>query len=149
MTNFARLLVVALAALLVSSAASSRNSTVDAATSWGLLGTWRLDCNGQASRADPDLIFVVRADQLLHNRNWGTGGDSSRVLSAARTADGGLMVTVKFDSLSQTREWAYVKQDDNHIRAMSNRNVDTDEYSVRDGKFAANGNSTRLQTRCQ
>jgi hypothetical protein len=32
---------------------------------------------------------------------------------------------------------------------MSNRNVDTNEYSVRDGKFTANGNATPWQTRCR
>jgi hypothetical protein len=148
MTRFVRLLVVALAALFVACGVSSADSAVDTATSWGLLGTWRLDCKAQASRADPDLIFVVRSGQLFHDRNWGDGSDSSAVLSATATAGGGLMVTVKFASLSQTRQWAYVKQDDNHIRAMSNRNVDTDDYSVRDGKFTANGNSTSWQTRC-
>jgi hypothetical protein len=42
-----------------------------------------------------------------------------------------------------------IKGDDGRVRIVSNRNVDTDEYAVRDGKFTVNGNTTPWQTHCQ
>jgi len=68
---------------------------------------------------------------------------------ATRKADGSLELTVKFDSLSPNRQFSFVKGGDGRIRAISNRNVDTNEYTIKDGKFTANGNTPPWQTRCR
>ena len=148
MARWARLLVAALLGILVAAGTSFGETPADAAAGWGLLGTWRLDCSVEADRSDPDLTFVVRDGQLFHDRKWGDGSDSSAVIAASITPDGGFSVTVKLDSLKQTRQWSYIKQS-GRIRAMSNRNVDDDQYSIRDGKFTANGNASPWQTHCR
>jgi hypothetical protein len=144
-----RLLVLALVGVLTAANTGSAETVASVAEQWGLLGTWRLDCSAPPSRADVDFTFAVRAGQLFHDRDWGDGSDSSPVLSASATNDGGFEVLVRFDSLKQTRQWAYIKGGDGRIRTVSNRNVDTDEYSIRDGHFTANGNTTAWQTHCR
>lgn len=99
------------------------------------------------------MAWVVRRGRLFHDRNWGDGKDSQPALLASAKADGSLEVLVTFDfgkkHGKQTRQFSFIKDADGRIRAMSNRNVDTDEYSIVNGKFAFNGKATRWQTRCR
>ena len=101
------------------------------------------------SQSNPDLNYVVRGGKLFHDRNFGNNQDSSAVMTAVVKADKSIEIVVKFDSLKQTRQFALMKGPDGRIRAVSNRNVDTNEYSIRDGKFTANGGTPPWQTRCR
>ena len=141
--------LILLLAILVAPQASLAQTVAQVASSWGLLGTWRLDCSKPASRSDGELKYVLRDGKLFHDREFGDARDASQVTSATRKADGSLELTVKFDSLSQTRQFSFVKGGDGRIRAISNRNVDTNEYTIKDGKFTANGNTPPWQTRCR
>jgi hypothetical protein len=142
-------LAFALAGLLAVSGTSFAAAPAEVARDWGLLGLWRRDCTAKPTVSDPDLRFLVRNRTLYYDRNWGSGHDSSIVTSAKITANGGIDMVVRFPSLSQTREWINVKEDDGRIRAVMNRNVDTNEYSIRDGKIVSNGNTPTLQTHCR
>jgi hypothetical protein len=135
-------------AVLAMPEASLAQTVADTASKWGLLGTWRLNCGVPASRSDGELKYVVRGGKLYHDREFGDARDSSQVTSATRKPDGSLELVVKFDSLSQTRQFSFMKGSDGRIRAISNRNVDTNEYTIKDGKFTSNGNSPPWQTRC-
>jgi hypothetical protein len=143
-----RMPLVALAAMFAIVGPAFAETPVEVATKWGLLGVWRLDCAARPSRSDPDLAYVVRNGKLFHERNWGDGRDSSAITSASVTAEGGIDLVVKMDSVSQTREFIDVKQDDGRIRAVMSRNVDTDEYAIRDGKLVSTGNLPPAQTHC-
>jgi hypothetical protein len=143
-----RLLALVILAVVAMPLASSAQTTAEVASRWGLLGTWRIDCSAPASRSDGELKYVVRDGRLYHDREFGNARDSSLVTSATARADGTLELTVKFDSLSQTRQFAFIRGGDGRIRAISNRNVDTDEYTIKDGTFTANGNTPPWQTRC-
>ena len=149
MTISIRVPVLALAGLLAAASASFADTPADLARDWGLLGVWRLDCTVKASRGDPDLKYVVRDGKLYHERDWGDGGDSSEIISAKLTPEGGIDLTVKFTSLGQTREFIDVKQDEQHIHAIMSRNVDNNEYSIRDGKFVDSGRVPPMQTHCR
>jgi hypothetical protein len=140
-----------LLAVLVTTEASLAQTVAETASKWGLLGTWRLDCTKPASRSDGALQYVVRGGKLFHDREFGDARDSSSVILATTKADGSLEIVVSFVSFSppQTRQFAFTKGSDGRIRAISNRNVDTNEYSIRDGKFTANGNTPPWQTRCR
>ena len=97
------------------------------------------------------MKYVVRGGKLFHDRDFGgeSKSDSSPVTAARLTPDGVLELTIPFASLSQTRQFAFVRAPDGRIRAVYNRNVDTDEYSIKDGKFTANGNAPPWQTLCR
>jgi hypothetical protein len=144
-----RLFALVLLAALATSEASLAQTAAETASRWGLLGTWRLDCSQPPSRSDGNLQYVVRGGRLFHDREFGDARDSSTVLSARTKADGSIELVVNFVSISQTREFSLIKGRDGRIRATSNRNIDTNEYSIRGGTFAANGNTTPWQTRCR
>ena len=149
MPALVRLVAVALLASLVSSGASLAQTVAATASKWGLLGTWQIDCAAAISGSNGALKYVVRGGKLFHDRDFGGGKtDSSAVTSARANPDGTLELTIPFASLSQTRQFAFVRAADGRIRAFYNKNVDTEEYSIRDGKFTANGNVTPWQTRC-
>jgi hypothetical protein len=140
-------LTFAFAGVLAACSASIAETPAEVARDWGLLGLWRTDCRGKPSRSDYDLRFVVRNSNLYHDRDWGDGHDSSAVASATVTANGAIDLVVRFQSFSQTREWVLMKNDD-RIRTVMNRNVDTNEYSVRDGKYISSGDTTPQVTHC-
>jgi hypothetical protein len=149
MATYARL-VAALALGMLATLESAQAQTMPQTVSkWGLIGSWRLDCSQPASRSNGDLKYIVRNGMLFHDREFGDARDSNPVVAATAKSDGTLELTVNFPGLSQTRQFAFVKGSDGRIRAVSNRNVNTDEYSIRDGKFTANGNETPWQTRCR
>jgi hypothetical protein len=143
-----RAIALVLLAVLAAPADSFAQTVAETASKWGLLGTWRLNCSAPASRSDGELKYVIRGGKLYHDREFGDARDSSQVTSATRKADGTLELVVKFDSLSQTRQFSFIKGSDGRIRAVSNRNVDTNEYTIKDGKFTSNGNIPPWQTRC-
>jgi hypothetical protein len=149
MSTCVRLFSLALLTVLAASEPLHAQTAAETARTWGLLGTWRLDCNKPASRADGELQYVVREGKLFHDREFGDARDSSTVTSLVAKADGSIDVVVNFTSIGQTREFSLIKGKDGRIRATSNRNVDTNEYSIRDGKFSFNGASTPWQTRCR
>jgi hypothetical protein len=90
---------------------------------------------------------IVRGDRLVHRRNFGDENDESEVVGAEISADGTLNLRVYFPSLKQTREYGLKKQPDGTMRAMYNRSQQG-EYTIRDGKFTANGNPTPAQHKC-
>ena len=149
MARPAMLLGAACLAAVAAARVAAAQTPAETADKWGLLGTWRLDCSQKPSRGDPDLQFAVRGGTLFHDRDWGVAKDSSAVTSALIEPDGSLELVVRFDSLSQTREWIYKRGSDNRIESVSNRNVDTNKYTIRDGKFVASGKTPPWQTRCR
>jgi hypothetical protein len=56
--RLAWLLAVALICLVAAASGAAAQSNVEMARSWGLLGTWRLDCGEPKSRENPDFKYV-------------------------------------------------------------------------------------------
>ncbi len=95
------------------------------------------------------LAYEIDTDgRLLHRRDFGDVRDESRVVSAEVSSDGMLNLRVFFPALKQTREFGMIMQDDGTMRTIYNRNP-KGEYSIRNGKFTANGNPTPAQHRCR
>ena len=92
---------------------------------------------------------MVKGGKLFHDREFGDRRDSNPVTSATIRPDGVLDIVIKYDSLSQTREMLFLKASDGRVRSISNKNLDTGEYTIKDGKFTANGNASPWQTRCR
>ena len=120
------------------------------ARKWGLIGPWSLDCSLPPDRNKGTVLAyeIAPGDRVVHRRNFGDTKDESEVVSAEVSEDGMLNLRVFFPSLKQTREYGLIKQSDGTIRAMYNRNQ-KDEYSIKDGKFTANGNPTPSQHKCR
>jgi hypothetical protein len=128
--------------------AARAQSNVEVATSWGLIGTWRIDCKQPASRDNPDLKYVVRDGKLFHDRDFGGTTDSHQVIVATQRPDKSLELVVNFNEFNETRQYAFVHGRSDTLRTMYNRNVDTGDYSIREGVMAASGQPSSWQFRC-
>jgi|HubBroStandDraft_6_1064221.scaffolds.fasta_scaffold39468_3 hypothetical protein len=148
MRRLAGLLFLALIGVGAAPRPSVAQSNVEAARSWGLLGTWRLDCTQPASHDNPDLKYVARDGELFHDRDFGDTTDSHRVLAARRRPDNSLELTVNFNEFHETRQYGFVHGRSGTLRTIYNRNIDTDDYSIRDGTIAGSGNPAPWQYRC-
>src|SRR5690242_2654379 len=90
------LLSLALIGLVAAPAAAVAQSNVEMARTWGLLGTWRVDCDKPKSRANPDLKYVLHDGKLFHDRDFGDDADSQPILVATRRPDDSLELIVQF-----------------------------------------------------
>jgi hypothetical protein len=124
-------------------------TVTETASKWGLIGSWSQDCS-----LAPDLnkgtvlsYLIVGGDRLVHRRNFGNASDDNEVVGAKVSADGMLNLRVLYPSIKQAREFGLMKQPDGSIRAMYNRSQ-KGEYTIKDGKFTADGNPTPPQYKC-
>ena len=117
---------------------------------WGLIGPWSLNCSLKPDRNEGTVLAyeIVGEDRVVHRRNFGDSIDESEVVTADISGDGMLNLRVFFPSLKQTREFGLMLQSDGTMRAMYNRNQ-KDEYTIRDGKFTADGGPTPPQHKCR
>jgi hypothetical protein len=117
---------------------------------WGLIGPWSLDCSLPPDRNHGTLLAyeIVGDGRVVFRRNFGDTADESEVVTAEVSGDGMLNLRVFFPSLKQTRESGLMMQPDGSMRAMYNRSLQG-EYTIRDGKFTANGNPTQALHKCR
>jgi hypothetical protein len=143
-------LTLAISAFLALAPDASAGSVTDVASKWGLIGPWSLDCSlpPDHDRGTVLSYVIVRGDRLVHRRNFGDRKDESEVVGAEISADGMLNMRIYFPSMNQTREFGVMKQPDGSMRAMYNRDQ-KGEYTIRDGKFTANGSPTPSQHKCR
>jgi hypothetical protein len=147
-----RLLVLVVLSLLAASRTSLAQTAADAASKWGLLGTWMADCSKAANSGNTAVRYVVKEGQLFYERDLGSGAstDSNQVMSATMKPDGSIEIVVNFASVlpAQTRRFALTKGKDGRMRVISNINVASKEYSIVNGTLIASGDATPWQTRC-
>jgi hypothetical protein len=149
MPGCARLSAFALLGLLAAVPAARAGSAADEAARWGLLGSWKLDCDAPPSVEDGELRYLVKQGTLFHERELGSGKDVNRVVSAKTRSDGALDLVVEFAPYRRRREYVIEKGDDGRVRTISNRDVTTNQFSVKNGKFTRNGHNTQWQTHCR
>ena len=147
--HFSRLALAILFFLTLTLNASAE-TVAQTARKWGLIGPWSQDCSVAPDRSKGAVLaYEIASDErVVHRRNFGDTTDESEVITAKVSKDGMLNLRTFFPSLKQTREYGLIMQTDGTIRAMYNRNQ-KNEYSIRDGKFTANGNPTPPQYKCK
>ena len=150
MATSIRLLGLLLFAGIVLPEAAGAQSVADAATRWGLIGTWSLDCTKPASSSNGYLVYAVRpAGKAVHERDFGDRRDSNDVQQARTGVGGTLDLVVHFPALNQTRKFTMLMGPDRRIRALANSRIDGTDQTIKDGKFTANGATTPWQPRCR
>jgi hypothetical protein len=142
-------LALAFAFSLTLTPGASAETVAQTARKWGLIGPWSVDCSLKPDRNRGTVLAyqIAPGDRVVHWRNFGDIRDKSEVVTADVSRDGMLNLRVFFPSIKQTRQYGLVMQPDGTIRAMYNRNQ-KDEYTIKDGKFTANGNPTPSQHKC-
>jgi len=128
---------------------ASAETAAETASKWGLIGRWSLDCGLPPDRdRGAVLAYEVGADgRLVYRRDFGDSTDSADVIAAEISADSLLNLRVFFPKLKQTREYGLKMEPDGTIRAFYNRDQ-KGKYSIRNGKFAANGQPTPPNHKC-
>ena len=129
---------------------ASAETVAQTAREWGLIGPWSLDCSLQPDRGKGTVLAyeITGDDRVVHRRSFGDSTDESEVVSAEVSGDGMLNLRVYFPSLKQTREYGLMMLPDGTMRAIYNRNQ-KGEYTIKDGRFTANGNPTPPQHKCR
>ena len=140
--------MLAVLELLLPVQAALAETPAEAARRWGLIGTWRFNCNAPPDKIDVVLVYAVRNNRLYHDRNWGSGTDSSAITNATIRPDGAIDLLINFTSLSQTRQNILKKMPDGRVLTLVSRNVDNDQHTIKDGKVAGSGQPMTLLTRC-
>jgi hypothetical protein len=143
-------LALAISFSLMLTPSASAETVAATARKWGLIGPWSLDCTLKPDRNRGTVLAyeIAPGDRVVHRRNFGDTTDESEVVTAEVSRDGMLNLRVFFPSIKQTREFGVIMQPDGTMRAMYNRNQ-KNEYSIKDGKFTANGNPTQAQHKCR
>jgi hypothetical protein len=152
MLAFSRLAALLMGCLmvgcLVSPGALAQTAT-QTASSWGLLGEWRRDCRSPIADDNPSYLYLVRNGQLYLDRDFAKSGtDSSVVSGIRRTAAGEIEYVIQFISLAH-RQHLNAKSADGRMRVIFNKNLQTGEASVVDGKFTDGGQITPWLSRCR
>ncbi len=145
---FGRLALVMLFSLTLTLGVRAE-TVAETASQWGLIGSWSLDCSLAPDRGKGAVLtYEIAPDgRVVHLRNFGDTTDESEVAAADVSPNGVLNLRVFFPKLKQTREYGLLMQPDGTLRAIYNRNQ-KHQYTIRDGKFTANGNPTPPQHRC-
>ncbi|WP_423963458.1 hypothetical protein [Bradyrhizobium sp.] len=129
--------------------AAAQDSMANELSQWGLIGPWSLDC---ALPPDHDkgavLDYEIEGADVINRRDFGDAKDEGKVISATVSKDGMLNLRVFYASVKQTREYGLMMQPDGTLRAMYNRN-DKKQYTIKNGKFTADGKPTPAQHKCE
>jgi hypothetical protein len=121
----------------------------DVAEKWGLLGEWKLDCRTPTSPNNQAIEFVVRNGKLVLERSTGVAKDVITITSAVAKPDGSLETTeVSSSNPPMTRQIVRRKQGDGRFVVWSNRIAGSEQYTIKDGRFA-NGGAAAAITRCR
>jgi hypothetical protein len=128
----------------------SAETLAQTAREWGLIGPWSLDCSLAPDRNKGAVLAykIEPGGRVVHRRNFGDTMDESEIVTAEVSGNGMLNLRVFFPEFKQIREYGLMMQPDGTMRAMYNRNQ-KGEYTIKDGRFTANGNPTPSQHRCR
>ncbi len=130
--------------------ASAAGNVAETVRKWGLIGSWSRDCSVPPDHASGTVLtYAIEADgSVVLRRDFGDIRDENNVVAARISANGVLNLDVYFPSLDQTRQYGLIKLPDGTLRAIYNRSGRR-EYTIKDGKFTANGEPTPGEHRCR
>ena len=128
----ARVAILGVICALTASGTAFADTAADTAAKWGLLGTWKMNCNAPTSRYNMSLIYAERDGKLVIERDLGDFHDTIEVLAASTRADGMIELVLRF-AWSETWQEVLERVNDRY-RTMSMKNIVTGWYSARDGR---------------
>lgn len=143
-------LVPVIVVFMMLACTASAESAAETAGKWGLLGRWSVDCSLPPDRDKGAVLAyeITEGGKLIHRRDFGDTTDIADVTAADVSADRVLNLRIFFRAMNQTREFGLKMLPDGSIRAIYNRDQ-KGQYSIRDGKFTANGKPTPSQYKCK
>jgi hypothetical protein len=150
MTRMLQPTALLFALLLLPGASLAQTSAQLAATS-GLLGAWQVQC-GVPGMENPLYVYRTVGSRVELDRDYGGNLRDTNVVSGVKLGPRGeisCMVTFPRTDPPQSREHVWIRAPGGRqMRIYANRDVDTGQYSVRDGRHMNNGAVTLWMSRC-
>jgi hypothetical protein len=135
---------------------TSRPSSVQAATAWGLPGVWQHDCEAPVGLDNPRYRYSIEDGKILLRRDFGgKAKDASGISDVETTSTGEIQYVVHFAQLGDSRQDrasrrnVLAKSPDGRIRTVANEDAGTGEESVVGGIRAEDRNPTPWMSRCR
>jgi hypothetical protein len=125
---------------------AATETAVDAASRWGLLGTWAPDCSKPASSNNAFFDYIQKGPDLQLHRDSGDDSDTSTITAAVLGSDGTIEITIDLTKFLKVYTLVLAKSADGRYRVMSTHD-ETGAYSVKGGLL--NGKPTKWLTRCR
>lgn len=144
---FAAILLWGLSCPASAQPTEAQTKVIETLESWGLMGSWSLDCSKPPSGENGYLGYAVQDGVAVHTRDFGDAQDENEVQSATVRPDGSIEIVVHFEGFDQTRKYVMIKKD-GRVRAWANSLADNSGATIQDGKFTANGEETAWQAQC-
>jgi hypothetical protein len=134
----------------LTSHALADDSIAETLRKWGLIGAWSLDCALPPDRGKGTVLaYQIAPDgSVLLLRDFGDDSDENKVTAARISSDGILNLEVDFSAIKEKRKFGLIKLRNGTMRAIYNRS-EKGQYSIKDGKFTANGRNTPVQYKCR
>ena len=134
---------------MVSGQVARADEVADVATKWGLIGTWRLNCGRPAGPQNPGVAFSVQDGKVIEERDSGETRLSGEVKSAAIRPDSALILVIAYPAIRQTREIIEIRYGRDTRRIQSDRNLETNEHAVENGRFTGSDEMTPAVQLCE
>jgi hypothetical protein len=118
--------------------------------SFGFFGRWAIDCNEPPSASNTvRTVRISPTGDPTFSESLGGEGEPNVyvVLRAKPTSANTINLRIKLNG--QDRQDLTMHRDDNRIRTLSNRDVETGEFIVRKGTIAGTRQATPWLTRCE
>jgi len=136
-------------------ASLSTPAVTDASTEtmkrWGLIGTWSLGCAQPAGMHNSHTTYqFVASGSVERIRDFGAQKFTDTVIKANVGLQGELTMAIQVTNPSgkHNREEVLFKGPDGRIRTQQNRVADSEDYSVRHGRYG-NGAETTWLAKCR
>src|SRR5262245_47684695 len=142
------LATVALASLSTAAAADASTETM---RRWGLIGTWSQGCSQPAGMQNNHTTYQTAGSGSVERvRDFGAQKFTDTVMKANVGVQGELTLAIQVMNPmgKHNREEVLVKGSDGRIRTLLNRVADSEDYSVRQGRYA-NGSETPWLSKCR
>jgi hypothetical protein len=143
---------MAAAAFVMAAGAAAAQTPQQIAATWGLFGTWAVDCSAPPGDKNPLYTYVWRQNQVILDRDFGGGSQDSNTITSLRSprADQ-IEYLVAFGSTDPptTRFHVWQKEDSpRRMRIITNRDVASGKLSVSEGRFTDDNSISAWNRRC-
>ncbi|MGJ4951406.1 hypothetical protein [Bradyrhizobium sp. HKCCYLS20291] len=146
--HLSRLLQITVLTTCAFTSAALADGVADTARDWGLIGTWAVDCSAPPVKGRGTIIsYEIASDGSLIYRRDHDASDLNEIADARVDPDQTLVLSIVLSKARQTRENGIAKTADGSIRSVFNRGEDG-SYTIRDGRFVANGKLTPALRKC-
>ena len=115
----------------------------------GFFGTWAIDCNAPSSLDNVTRTAVVRSTgDATFTENLGPDSEPNSYVILRTRQLGPSEVALRIKLNGEREQELIMRVDDGRIRTISNRDLKTGRYLVKNGSVRGTGTETPWLTRC-